>query len=237
VVKWLVQFVLPLALAALALVAVVLVGYALRPPKPNAGPPRTRLADVEVETPPGLTREAFLEQVQAAAALPDALALDDPTQVERLRNAFKAHPWVRLVAELEQRDGRLRLPLDFRRPVLLISSWGHPVDGEGVLLPRISDSSALLVDASKRPVPTGRLGQRCPEVRDLAQLADRLPLRTEFRGASLARDGAFATLQGGSFRLRWPIGQEAQLASLPGLTGFTWELSEKDAPVRKPFKP
>ena len=236
-VKWLVQFVLPVSLAIAALGAVVLLGMWLRPPEPTPSEPRTRVADLQVEAPPGLTREEFLEQVQAGAGLPDALNLSEPKQVERLRNAFKSHPWVRLVADLEPGEKRTRLALDFRRPVLLVRAWGHAVDGEGVLLPKGAEVAKLVVDASKRGNPSGRLGQRCPEVRELAQIADRLPPRDEFRGGSLEQDGKNAILVGSGFRVRWPIGQEAQLATLPALTGFAWDLTEKKSPVRKPLTP
>jgi hypothetical protein len=237
VVKWLVQFVLPVSLAFAALGGVVLLGIWLRPAEPAPAKPRTRVADLDVDVPPGLTRQEFLEQVQAGAGLPDALDLSEPEQRERLRNAFKAHPWVRLVAELEPLGSQKRLALDFRRPVLLVRAWGHTVDGEGVLLPKGAEVSKLVVDGSKRGVPSGRLGQRCLEVRDLAQVADRLPPRTEFGGGTLELAGKNAVLVGRGFQVRWPIGQEAQLATLPALTGFAWDLTDKKPPVRTPLKP
>ena len=242
-VKWFVQFVLPLSLAGLGLGLVALLGWRLRPPAPPPVVPRTPLAELEIDTPPGLSREAFLEQVQAAAGLPDALDLRDDSQVERVRKAFKAHPWVRLVADLHWSQGRPRLELDLRRAVLLVQAWGHPVDGEGVLLPKLPHelASALIVDASQRPAPSGRLGQRCPEIRDLAQLAARLPPRAEFRGARLSRERDYATLQGstanGPFRLRWPVGQENHLVHLPALSGFAWEIRGDQTPLRQPLRP
>ncbi|MFQ3650242.1 MAG: hypothetical protein SNJ75_07910 [Gemmataceae bacterium] len=220
-----------------------MLGWWLRPPAPPPEIPRTPLTNLEFDSPSGLSREAFLEQVQALAGLPDALDLQDPIQVERLRSAFKAHPWVRLVADLHWSNGRPYLALDFRRPVLLVQAWGHPVDAQAVLLPKLPKefTSALVVDASKRAAPSGRLGQRCPEIRDLAQMADRLPPRTEWRGATLSRDHEDFLLEGstasGRFRVRWRPGLEVQLLDLPALGGFSWQLREGEPPLCQPIKP
>jgi hypothetical protein len=226
VVKWLVQFVLPLSLAGAALGLVLGLGLWLKPP-PVPSIRWTRFASLEVEAPPGLTREAFLEEVQAAAALPDALNLEAPGTAQRLREAFQAHPWVRLVSPLEQRGDGVRLHLDFRRPVLLVQAWNHPVDAEGVLLPQLRDASALVVDRTNRPLPTQRLGQHCPEVAEWAAAAAALPPRDELRGVEIELSNHRVRLRGPQFTVEYPRGDEAKLASLPALAGFAWTLGEE----------
>jgi hypothetical protein len=219
VVKWLVQFVLPLAAAGLALGLVIALGRWLRPAPEPAG--RIAFADVMCDAPPGMTRERFLEDVQSRSGLPDGVDLRDEAHSGKVREAFKAHPWVKLVSPLERRAGVVSVALEFRRPVLLIAAWGHPVDDEGVILPKLADSSGLLVDRVKRGVPSAVQGQRCAEVADVAAAAARLP---GMGGVEIAVEKGDVVLKGARFVVRVRRGEEGKVADAGPLEGFEWDL-------------
>src|SRR5262245_14986102 len=50
--------------------------------------------DIEVDPPPGMTRETFLDEVQYLGSMADAMSLVGPKVPERLAQAFRRHPWV-----------------------------------------------------------------------------------------------------------------------------------------------
>ncbi|MGL4554252.1 MAG: hypothetical protein ACRC33_24065 [Gemmataceae bacterium] len=226
-VRWLVQFVLPLAAASAALGLVIGLGWWLRPAAP---PARVSFADIACDAPPGMTREKFLEEVQSRSGLPDAVDPRDEAAGTAVRAAFKAHPWVKLVSPVERRAGGVSVALVYRRPVLLVAAWGHPVDEEGVILPKVADPSALLVDRVKRGVPSASQGQRCAEVADLAAAAGRLSLP----GAELVLEKDDLVLKGERFVVRVRRGEEGKVADAGPLDGFEWDLrgAVKKKPVR-----
>jgi hypothetical protein len=221
VVKWLVQFVLPLAAAAAALGLVIALGRWLRPGPAPAPAGRIAFADIVCDAPPGMTREQFLAEVQVRSSLPDGVDLRDEAHSGKVRDAFKAHPWVKLVSPLERRAGVVSIALEFRRPVLLIAAWGHPVDEEGVILPKLADPSGLLVDRVKRGVPSAVQGQRCAEVVDVAAAAARLP---GMGGVEIAIEKGEVILKGARFVVRVRRGEEGKVADSGPLDGFEWDL-------------
>src|SRR5262245_50318895 len=82
-------------------------------------------ADVGCEPPPGLTRGAFLDEVQYLAGLPDRLSLLDTELPRRLADAFARHPWVERVERVAVTPPRqVRVELTYRRAVLAVRSQG-----------------------------------------------------------------------------------------------------------------
>lgn len=219
-VKWLVQFVLPLAVAAAALGLVVTLGWWVRPRDTTPSADRLAFADIVCDAPPGLTRLAFLEQVQFQSRLPDDFDLRDEDNNAAIRAAFRAHPWVKLVSPVERRAQRVAIALEFRRPVLLVTAWGHPVDEEGILLPKMADASGLMIDRVKRGVPSAMLGRRCAEVAEVAAVAARVTLP----GAEIALEKDEVVLKDERFLVRFRRGEEGRIAEVGPLDGFEWDL-------------
>ncbi|WP_337174871.1 hypothetical protein [Paludisphaera sp.] len=105
--------------------------------------PRYQLPFGEIqlpEPPPDCFRggtAAFLERVRRNAKEPEVVSLLKVDPV-RLRNAFKAFPWVESVGEIERPPGGLVVHLKYRRPVakVAVSGAGNFVlDAEGCVLP------------------------------------------------------------------------------------------------------
>lgn len=98
-----------------------------------------RFADVDCDAPPGLDRAAFLAEVRYAANFPESFNLFDPADVDRVKAAFAAHPWVKAVDGIDvEPPKRVRVRLTFRVPVLAVKTAAGDVrlvDGGAVLLP------------------------------------------------------------------------------------------------------
>jgi hypothetical protein len=159
---WGLQAGLPL-LAGLALLAAVLVlGRLARDELRARGHYAVAFADVDCDPPPGLSREAFLGEVQYLAGLPDHLDLLEPGLSERLAGAFAAHPWVEEVGQVEKvAPAGLRVHLRHRSAVLAVRPAQGPrraVDRHGVLLPLAADQADLPRFAGPAGPPTGRPG-------------------------------------------------------------------------------
>jgi hypothetical protein len=60
--------------------------------------------DIECQPPPGLTREAFLNEVHYYGQLPERLNTLDADCVERLTRAFERHPRVERVERIDVAD-------------------------------------------------------------------------------------------------------------------------------------
>lgn len=96
--------------------------------------------ELDVPSPPGLDRAAFLDEVRYLSGLPaklDRTAADTP---ERLRAAFATHPWVEAV-EVGDLSTNQAVMLKLRTPALAV---GHRVlDRWGVVLPMRTSSAGL----------------------------------------------------------------------------------------------
>jgi hypothetical protein len=120
------------------------------------------LADIDCDPPPGMTRAAFLDEVQYLADLPGKLNLLDDDLGRRLAIGFSRHPWVQKVEEVEMLPTRqVKIHLVIRRPVLAVKLGKElrAVDGWGVLLPTNADTAGLPVYQGK-PRPHGPDGSR-----------------------------------------------------------------------------
>jgi hypothetical protein len=103
-------------------------------------------AAIECTPPQGLSREAFLTQVQERSDLPETIHFLDADLARHLAQAFARHPWVEQVECVEITPSReIRVQLRYRRPVLAVEAAGQlrAVDGDGVLLPSEAQTEGL----------------------------------------------------------------------------------------------
>jgi hypothetical protein len=120
-------------------------------------------ADIACEPPPGMTRAAFLDEVQYLSDLPGQLNLLEDALGRRLAIGFARHPWVQKVEEVELLPTReVRLHLVHRRPVLAVRQGKdlRAVDGQGVLLPPNAVTQGLPVFQGQPRPPAGPAGTR-----------------------------------------------------------------------------
>lgn len=121
---------------------------------------------VQVTPPPPGVPTVIVDEVRAAAKLPERLSLLEPGLAARLAVAFAAHPWIANVEKVEvERQRRITIALIYRRPAALVESRDgyYPVDAEGVLLPPgdfDSDAAAKLpVVKNIKTLPQGAAGE------------------------------------------------------------------------------
>jgi hypothetical protein len=114
-------------------------------------------ADLRCETPPGLDRATFLDQVQYYGGLPDQVNLLEPKLAVRLTAAFALHPWVERVEGVNLRgpDGPV-VRLVIRTPALAVGD--RVVDRHGVLLPAGTPTAGLPAMPGEPPPPKGPPG-------------------------------------------------------------------------------
>lgn len=146
--------------------------------------PRDRYAvpfgDIQVDPPPGSTREAFLAEVRyASAAAPTVQALDSELSA-KLTTAFAAHPWVAGVDGVSvEGTNAVSVRLTYRVPALAVG--GRAVDAKGILLPATAPTAGLpdLLDAAPPEVPAGK-----PVSDDVARAA---AVASEYKPRSIVR--------------------------------------------------
>jgi hypothetical protein len=154
--RWLVQGVVVIGVAAAFLGGVLFLGRwgleQIRGQERYLVP----FADIECTPPPGLTRAAFLDEVQYESCLPDRVGLLDDDLVQKLTAAFAKHPWVERVDRvLLQPPRKVYVQLAIRRPVLAVPTPEGliAVDQHGVRLPRNADTKDLPVFDGNAPLP------------------------------------------------------------------------------------
>ena len=152
--RWLVQVLLPLAVGAGLLGGVVALGRYL-----SSREQTVAFADVECNSPPGMTRPAFLGEAQYLAGLPDRLSAPASETRQSIFDALALHPWVRRVRRVEfPSPGQARADLEFRIPALAMPP-DRVVDGEGILLPAGTSTESLPRLRGKVRPPAARAGQ------------------------------------------------------------------------------
>ena len=177
--RWFIQIVLALLVCGLALASLVALGQYFR--RHLRDDPRYYfpLAEIECPSPPGVDRVAFLSEVQYIGGLPEQVSLLDDSLAERLAAAFARHAWVERVVRAEVGPGRrIRVQLEFRRPVLAVSfsdktTATRAVDRQGILLPREADTKPLPTLIGIFPPPIAGPGRAWgdPEVEAAARVA------------------------------------------------------------------
>jgi hypothetical protein len=137
----------------------------------HAAPVPISFADIQCDSPPGLPREDFLQQVQCwpgGNEIPDTLDLLDGSLAPRLTAAFRRHPWVESVERITPTpERRLRVGLVFRVPVLAVPDGERfrAVDRRGVLLPEKAYTPDLPRYEGRTPIPPVKLGTVWPDQR------------------------------------------------------------------------
>jgi hypothetical protein len=252
-----VQAGLPLLAGAALLASVQFLGERARDSLRARGRHTVAFADIDCEPPPGLTRAAFLSEVQYHADLPDDCDLLDPQLTGRLATAFAAHPWVAALGRVEKRgSGAIRVQLVYRTPALAVRQGRvrRAVDGTGVLLPAKADVTGL-PELAGAAMPTGRPGRPWGDTRVEAAartVALLLPHRDRLvlAGCAVAVDEGGVALSTPRWRVRWgsPPGQEAKgeaaaalkvrrLLEAKDLEGSEIDVRPADGPRRQPFAP
>ncbi|MBM4070693.1 MAG: hypothetical protein FJ271_17325 [Planctomycetes bacterium] len=142
--------------------SVILIGRWARDQLRDRARYRLAFTGIEVDPPPGMTRDAFLEEVQYWGSMADAMSLVGPNVSERITQAFRRHPWVADVTSVTIRPRQIKVQLTYRRPVLAVRVGDslRAVDGEGVVLPKEADTAGLPVYADKAVPPAGPPGSR-----------------------------------------------------------------------------
>jgi hypothetical protein len=226
--KWVAQALVPVLAAALLLAGVVALGQRARQHLAGQSRYTIAFADVECEPPAGLSRAAFLDEVQYLDELPDRLDLLDAGLAGRLARVFAGHPWVEEVQRVEVLPPRrVRVCLVYRTPVLAVplAEVGPPardalpprraVDRHGILLPVAAAHPALPVLAGEVPPPPGRPGTPWGDTRVGAAAAVAALLqphleRLGLEGCSAEVTGDGVTLSQPRLRILWgaPPGRE-----------------------------
>ena len=120
-------------------------------------------ADIECETPVGMERQKFLDEVRYyARPLPERLHLLNDDLPQQLRDGFARHPWVEKVEPIEIKPPKhVIVKLTFRTPVLAVKVGAelHAVDGQGILLPNNAPTRGLPIYDGDAPPPQA-VGQR-----------------------------------------------------------------------------
>src|SRR5262245_53323646 len=123
--------------------------------------------DIDCQPPPGMSREAFLGEVQYESELPDRWSLLEPDALQRLYRAFGRHGWVERVGSVVVTPSRrVRVELTYRVGVLAVPQPDQVrvVDRHGVLLPRAAESAGLPRYQGEVGPAAGRAGSRWDDV-------------------------------------------------------------------------
>jgi len=141
------------------------------------------VADIQVEVPPFLDRSTFLLEVRYLGELPEKVVSISPKLEERLRTAFRKHPWVADVTTVAVTPEMvIQVGLVFRKPVLTVTLQGElgprAVDATGILLPASAKTDGLPVLANIQP-PAILAGQPfpTPDVKQAAELVGTYPTK------------------------------------------------------------
>jgi hypothetical protein len=181
------------------------------------------------------------------ASLDGPLSLMDEDLVPRVADAFSMHPWVARVRRVTKHyPARVRVELDYRRPVLMVQVPGglFPVDVEGVLLPTGDNFTPLEAQRDYArlvgidTVPMAPVGMRWGDARVLesAEIAatfgaawqklnlDRIVPSTMVE-VGVGGDYTYELLTKGGTRIRWGRAPGAELAEngeMPAVEKVAW---------------
>ncbi len=119
-------------------------------------------SSIQCNTPAGMSRIDFLDEVHYLSGLPSELPLLEENLFKRLDDAFSLHPWVKKVDQIQllPSEKTVRVDLAFRKPVLAIQWEGktRAVDANGVLLPPNAKTEGLPKYDKKPSRPQGPAG-------------------------------------------------------------------------------
>jgi hypothetical protein len=135
--------------------------------------PRYRVTaeDVEITPPPPWIHSDVRGEAIRGITLGGSMSILDDPLVQRLADAFGLHPWVAKVVKVQKYLGRVKVDLEYRRPVLMVEVPGGllPVDVQGAWLPS-GDFSPVEANGYPRLVginsaPVGPVGSRWGDAR------------------------------------------------------------------------
>jgi hypothetical protein len=159
--KWLIAIALPLAGIGLLLYAFHALDQFLRHQVQDQLRFQVAFSAIDVNAPPGFTREQFLAEVKKGSGLPDTIGVLDEDLNSRLETAFAKHPWVASIQSVEPKGSQgIRVELTFRIPVLAIpqTDLTKLVDGKGILLPELSKTDSIPIWRGHATSPIGSTG-------------------------------------------------------------------------------
>ena len=127
-------------------------------------------ANIDCSFPPVLSKDDFLSEVRYLGNLKEEYDLLEDGILAQIFNAFKVHPWVQKVVDI-QREGpkKIKVILEFRTPALVVpitpikdqieaADKFRVVDINGVILPKNAPQVGLPVLALPLPFPTDKAG-------------------------------------------------------------------------------
>lgn len=127
-------------------------------------------ANIDCSFPPVLSKDDFLSEVRYLGNLKEEYDLLEEGILAQIFNAFKVHPWVQKVVDV-QREGpkKIKVILEFRTPALVVpitpikdqieaTEKFRVVDVNGVILPKNALQVGLPVLAIPLPFPTDKAG-------------------------------------------------------------------------------
>lgn len=151
--------------------------------------------NIEISPQPDWIRSDVRAEVIQAGSIDRSLSMLDPELSKRICDAFELHSWVRSARVTKVYPARVRVELEYRRPVVMVQPKGGskldllPFDADGVRLPS-GDLSAMekrryprLVGVANVPLVGGQTSD--PRVADGARLA--LALSEVWRDMGLTR--------------------------------------------------
>jgi hypothetical protein len=166
--KWIVQGLTPILCGFTLLLAVIGAGRAARAALYDRAAYRLAFADIDCQSPEGMSRVAFLNEVRSLARQPATLRLLDEDLTTRLHRAFLAHPWVESVRRVAVDHTFVRVEMEYRQAVLAVpradGGW-RTVDHCGILLPESPVPPHLPVLLMAAANPTGPTGSHWGDAR------------------------------------------------------------------------
>jgi hypothetical protein len=146
--NWLLKCALLFGCVVLFLASVIWAGQWARDEIQGSDRYGIRFSEIECETPVGMERLKFLDEVRyyASPKLSEKLTLIDEKMPAQLSEGFARHPWVEKVVGVEIHPPRqVHVRLTFRVPVLAVKVGLEllAVDGAGVLLPKNAPTAGL----------------------------------------------------------------------------------------------
>jgi hypothetical protein len=155
--RWRPLAALALLLAALAglYFAIVWLGDRSRANLADRARYKVNFFEIECSTPPGLSRAAFLAEVQYITNAPQEWSKADEAMPARLAALFAKHPWVKSATPRAALDWPSPVALEFRVPFLAVKTAGElrAIDRDGAVLPKEASNVGLPIFETEIALP------------------------------------------------------------------------------------
>jgi hypothetical protein len=152
--------------AAVVLGGLIAGGRALRGRLVNNDQYQIPFAEIQCDSPPGMTREEFLGEVEYLSDFHSRVSLLDDAMPQQLQEAFLRHGWVESARILNGPGRKIVAELTFRTPVLAVqfANGVRVVDAKGLLLPRSAAVDGLPILSEAKP-PSSAAGKPWGDLR------------------------------------------------------------------------